>query len=581
MQKKWVSGVIVLSLLAIVGVIVYANSFSNGFHYDDMHHIVKNPHIRSLDNVRSFFTNPETFSGKLKKHQHYRPLLMMSYAFNYAFGDLSPSGYHLTNLAFHIGTAFLVFLIVQAMLRIPPYPALAAALLFLTTPFNSEVVNYISTRSSVMSAFFYMLSFYCWVSYRSKKLEVRDQNKSYFLPLTSYFYLASLMAFLLGMLTKEVVITLPVILWLYDLYFVPMKRKTGHFKRLVVYLPFVLSVVIPYLIIRETFLDSGLPPFKRSIMVQFYTGTFVLIKYVRLLLFPTGLSVEHDIEIYDSFFVLPVAGSFILLISLLVLAVWLYRSRGHEWRVVSFFTLWFFVVLIPTTIFPLNAILQENRGYLAAVSMTVFAGIAAGKFRAHYPRLSLFSLIALLVLFSTATHTRNIVWKDDIILYSDVITKYPDLEKAYVVLAGRYRDNKMPEESIRVLKRYISRNPDNVSIRWYLGLMYREEGQNSLALKELDAILKVDPSNADFHSDIGALYYEEGMWSQAEEHLLKAIELKGNHMRSHKNLGLLYRSQGKIEAAAREFRTVEHLKRQSAGEGGVPEFNRDSDYLKK
>src|SRR3972149_10545934 len=175
MQKKWVSGVIVLSLLAIVGVMVYANSFSNGFHYDDGHHIVKNPHIRSLDNVRSFFTNPETFSGKLKKHQHYRPLLMMSYAFNYAFGDLSPSGYHLTNLAFHIGTAFLVFLIVQAMLRIPPYPpllkggwgdfpsfpALAAALLFLTTPFNSEVVNYISTRSSVMSAFFYMLSFYC------------------------------------------------------------------------------------------------------------------------------------------------------------------------------------------------------------------------------------------------------------------------------------------------------------------------------------------------------------------------------------------------------------------------------------
>ena len=198
-------------LIAAISSAVYANSISNSFHFDDQHYLVTNPYITDLSNIPSFFKSTRYSSFEIVFTGHYRPLLVTSYALNYAVGGLRPAGYHVVNLLFHAGSAFLVFLILKAMLG-SFYIALASALIFAVHPFNSEVVNYITARSSVMCAFFYLLAFYCWVKFRS-------QNNSNFLPLTSYFYLFSLLAFVLAMLTKEIAITLPVVLFLYDLLF--------------------------------------------------------------------------------------------------------------------------------------------------------------------------------------------------------------------------------------------------------------------------------------------------------------------------------------------------------------------------
>src|SRR4030066_2077277 len=226
-------------IIALLSVAVYANSIPNGFVYDDDIYVVENPNIRDIKNIPASFVHPEYLTS-LGHKSHYRPLVMISYTINYWIGGLNPAVYRITNLLFHIGTAFLLFLTVEAILHrngeirgLTSYHfiALASALIFAVHPFNSEAVNYITARSSLMSGFFYLLSFYFWVRFRggktevrSKKLEIRSKMSvegfSNFLPLTSYFYLASLLAFLFGILSKEIVITLPVVLWLYDLYFV-------------------------------------------------------------------------------------------------------------------------------------------------------------------------------------------------------------------------------------------------------------------------------------------------------------------------------------------------------------------------
>src|SRR3972149_5234382 len=159
--------ILILSLMILVGGATYLNSLTNGFHYDDGHHITGNPHIQSVLNIPRFFIDPTLFSGfKAKGGGLYRPIVLTSYAFNYAIGGLDPLGYHLVNLAFHIGSAFLVFLIVTVLLQNNKgdqrgladdsgfFPGLTAGLIFLVHPFNSEVVNYITARSSVMCAFF-------------------------------------------------------------------------------------------------------------------------------------------------------------------------------------------------------------------------------------------------------------------------------------------------------------------------------------------------------------------------------------------------------------------------------------------
>src|SRR3972149_3829141 len=332
MMNRVTWNAIVLAVLLVIGVGIYSNSLHNGFHYDDSHHIVKNKYLTTLRNTPLFFKEGRTFSDDPDMQNHYRPLLLTSYALNYFFGRLNPSGYHIVNLAFHIGSAFLIFLIVQAMLipaLIPLFPplvkgdeggfgevgglkgssvlfaALAAGLIFLTTPFNSEVVNYIAARSSVMCTFFYLFSFYCWVKYRSTP--------------SLYFYLASLLVFLLAMLTKEIAVTLPLMIFLYDRYFpredaIPaqagvqnpgrgldshLRGNDGHFSNLrsyLTYIPFAfVAGFIGFFLRKALFgniLSKGNGP-ERDMAPHLLTASWSMLKYIYMTLFPSGLSIEH------------------------------------------------------------------------------------------------------------------------------------------------------------------------------------------------------------------------------------------------------------------------------------------------
>src|SRR3989304_1700710 len=146
---------VILCLFAGIGILVYVNSLSNLFQYDDQVTVEYNRSIRTLRNIPYFFVKPRFLTANILPQEagHYRPFVVTSYAINYALGGLNPVGYHLVNLAFHLGSDFLVFLIVQAMLGgmgNGGWAAPAAGLLFLVHPFNSEVVNYITARSSVM-----------------------------------------------------------------------------------------------------------------------------------------------------------------------------------------------------------------------------------------------------------------------------------------------------------------------------------------------------------------------------------------------------------------------------------------------
>ncbi len=222
-------------VIAFLSIIVYINALDNGFHYDDEHDIVTNSFLGKWENIPLLFSSAQFYQDKIISTDHYRPVVYVTYAFNKIIGGNNPFGYHVVNLAFHIGSALLVFLIVKAMLgssekvanignseqvagsrkniagsRLEDSPAtfsatcyplpatsfiaLTAALIFAVHPFNSEVVNYITARSSLMSGFFYLLAFYCWVQYRkvggsSEQVTGKDS------PATCYPLPATLFAF--------------------------------------------------------------------------------------------------------------------------------------------------------------------------------------------------------------------------------------------------------------------------------------------------------------------------------------------------------------------------------------------------
>src|SRR3990172_4524435 len=142
----------VFLLIVILSTLIYANSLSNSFQYDDQIYLEENINIKTTG-ILDVFLHPSYLFAPNTATGHYRPLVLLFHVINYRIHGLNPFGYHIVNLAFHIGTAMLLYLIIKAMLGSGFYIAFIAALIFAVHPFNSEVVNYITARSSVMSGF--------------------------------------------------------------------------------------------------------------------------------------------------------------------------------------------------------------------------------------------------------------------------------------------------------------------------------------------------------------------------------------------------------------------------------------------
>ena len=525
-------------LFVLVSGIVYYNSLNNGFHFDDFHHIVENKDIRDLHNIPIFFIDTDTFSKD--DIDHYRPLLLSTYAINYSMGRLHPAGYHIVNLLFHAGTAFLIFLILQVIVKHHPFfTALASGMIFLVHPFNSEAVNYITARSSVMSGFFYLLAVYCWVRYREgggrgEKIEDRSSpspSSTSAPPLTSYFYLASLLAFLLGILSKEVVVTLPLVLILYDLFFISsgnggfLQRFREILRNSIYIIPFFLFVIIPYFVVRASLVESSVNFRSGSIFLQFMTGIKVLSKYIMLFFVPVRLSLDHVVIAATSIWEAEVIGSIIIVLLFAAISFIFYRKNDHDFRIVFFYTCWFFVVSLPFLIVMLESPLQENRGYLAAVSFSVLSGIALSRFSfwGHKnQKLKISILVIILMLCSIITFNRNRIWANEFSLWLDVAEKYPDSWRAY----------------------------------YSLGKVYQDNGLEKLAVRNYNEAIRIRPEYFDARLALGKIYLKNDDFLRAREMLEKAVQIKPYRIDAHMKLGELYRTSGERHLAFREFVVV-------------------------
>ena len=173
------------------------------FHYDDFHSIVHNPHIQTLDSIPLFFVDPARFSLD-EKQAMYRPLVLTSYAFNYAFGGLDVRGFRALNIAIHIVNALLLLHLVS---RLYPSPTLAwsTSLFFAFHPLAVETVHYISSRSESLMALGALVALWAYVRWSEKRSG-------------GLLYLCSVLAFGFSLLSKSVgcvvLVLMPLCDWL-------------------------------------------------------------------------------------------------------------------------------------------------------------------------------------------------------------------------------------------------------------------------------------------------------------------------------------------------------------------------------
>ena len=518
--------------------LVHAHSLGNGFHYDDGHSLLRNPHIRSLDNLPAFFSDPRTFSEN-PAYAMYRPLVLVTYALNYAWGAYNPTGYQLFNLVIHCLVTLLVYVLLK-QLQLPSGPSLLGSLLFGLHPVQTEPINYISSRSESLAALFYLGSF---CAYLRSGTSIRSH------PDRVWFSL-SLVAFALALLSKSTALSLPFALLAYELSAGKNNLKSQKNKILKLHLPYWLLGGF-YLIFYWSLVPRGIARAGqvRTLSVQFATQTKALIHYLKLTFVPIDMNVYQQFWTADSIFTCAPFASLLVGASLIGIAVTL-RSRRP---LLIFAIAWFFIILLPTFVIPLHIPVNDHRLYLGIAGLGLVIAELSTRIRQRWP----FYLIILL--FALISLQRDRVWKDELTLWKDATSRAPLMPETHYNLGHAHH---LAGDQIRARQAYeraVQLSPQYARAQANLGAIYRQEERFQEALRALQAALKADPEMVEALNTMGLVYASLEKRDESIALFRKALQLNPDLGEVWYNLGLVYRDKGLMQEAAQALQKALQL----------------------
>jgi tetratricopeptide (TPR) repeat protein len=514
----------ILALLAF-GLIAYSNSFTAAFQYDDGLHILRNKTLVDLTNVsRIYHYCPERF------------LVYLTLAINYKIGKFDPISYHTFNFFIHyIAALFLYFLFLEiwktpAMAEIglkfsKRVGAFLAAGIFFLHPLQTESVTYVIQRAESMAGMFYLAALFFYVKART----AQTRNS-----LFGYSLLAGLGA-LGAAFSKEIAVTLPVMIVIFELFFFETSIKGLLQNKLFLFflIPAVLILVpkLKNLVQNDFFYDRG--PGMTSSREQYILTQFsVLITYLRLFFWPAGQNIDWDYTLATNFFALETVSSLLLLLLLLVLAYFSYRSL----RLLSLGLVAFFVTLAPTSsIIPLRHVIFEHRMYLAVAFLAMACvhlfsfGLERIKHKSHraHPLVLFIMVTVLLSLLSGVTQARNQVWLSELSLWEDAVKKSPNKASAHINYGRSLNllSNRVTEQGKRAFETALKLSPSLPVPYHNLALYYFQQGDYQQAIGlDLEAIERW-PAYKEALYQLGRSYSKLNQWHKARLYLERLVGL--------------------------------------------------------
>ena len=506
---------------------VYLNSLGNSFHFDDSHSIVENYHIRNLGNIPRFFVDPQTFSREPAMAM-YRPLLLCSYAINYALGGYEPRGYRLVNLCLHGGVALMVYLLLFE-LGISRTLAWGAGMIFGVHPIHSQGVNYLSSRSEVMCVLGVLMA--------AQLMLVRQRGNG-----GTGLYGGALVAYGAALLSKAAGLVLLPLLMLLRTGRAPFKREWKE------QLPFwILTLGYLGVIVGNGFLTGSLSQDVRPYEEQIFTQFKGLVYYAKLIFMPVRLSVEHGFSVSRSLLEGVVLGSVLLVGSLGYLA---WRGvRSGSWG--SLAVGWFLAGLGVTFLVPLNVLINEHRLYLPFVGLLVGVMGYCGR-REIAPPLRLAGW-GLLVVLAVLTWQRNRIWEDEFTLWQNAAIRAPGMFRAQSNLGLAQYEKGDLDGALESLQRALELDP-HYSKTWNnLGLVYEDMGRYDQARAAYERAIELRPDLAKTFNNLGRLSLQLGRSDAAETYLRRALEIDPLAVEARVNLGLVHQRSGRLEAAEEEY----------------------------
>ena len=509
-------------LLVCVSAIVYFNSLSNGFVYDDLTTIVENMHIKRFGNYLSSFYNPSYFkvSGG---EASYRPVATLSYYLLYAVFDVNPLGYHLASVVLHMFNVILVYLMAHAILN-HKSPAVMAGLLFACHPVNTEAVNAVSYNEDLIAALFFFLALLLYIK---QKPSAPKRNL--------LFFIISLLSFLLGLLSKEMAITLPAVVVLYDLTLrEPVSNKISVNRVLEVvqqrkfYYVGFLGVSLFYLWLRfftiynpeevETQIWGRLIDRVIYLPVLFF-------KYIKLILFPLNLNADYVFTYPTRFIDFVPLLSVMIVLGLIIFSLFIFKTSAAT----AFGIWWFFVTLFPVyNLIQIYNPFAERYLYIPLFGFCLVVAIlleyGLNRFSLSGSRvIKMFIVMGIVVFYAVICIDRNKDWKDSYSLWSRTLEVEPNSFRAHGNLARVYQEKGLIEASLREVKKTMALNPNDHKAHYNLGVILSKQGFISEAISAYKKSIELNPRFKNAYFNLGNIYKTQNMLEEAKQDYQKGV----------------------------------------------------------
>jgi tetratricopeptide (TPR) repeat protein len=536
------------AIVVLAGLVAYVNSFSGPFIFDDRLSILENPTIRQLWPLGPVLTPPA--DGRTVTS---RPLFNLSLAVNYSLGETNPWGYHVANLAIHLICGLLLLGVARRTFLLPSMRACygdaawelatAIAVLWTVHPLQTESVTYISQRAESLAGLFYLLVLYG---------VVRGSQSSH----GARWYLLAVGACFLGVGVKEPVVTVPVVVLLYDRAFLEdtykstLQRRWGLYPGLLASWGFQI-----YLESRTGF--TGVVGQMGSVGVWDYARSQlgVILHYLQLSFWPHPLCLDYAWSVAHTMGeVLP--GP-IIVGGLGVVTVW-GVIKGERW---GFLGAWFFLILAPTSsIMPLPHLAFEHRMYLSLAA--VVAGVVVGVYNGgrklvergwvsvRVVTVGETCAVALATaVLGCLTFARNVTYSSELLVWEDTAANAPHNPEAHynyglaLAKAGRSR------EALTQYRRAVELRPGYADAFNNWGSVLLDLNELEQAADQFRQALKIDPKHSGAQNNLGLALVGLGRPQEGMKCFQKAIQLTPSDAGAHANMALALTSLGRGEEA--------------------------------
>jgi Flp pilus assembly protein TadD len=588
----------VISILLIVAVLaIYRQVGDHSFiYYDDEDSILINSRLRigfTPENIYWFLTSSHFFN--------WHPLTWFSHMLDVKLFGFNAMGHHYVSVALHAVNSILLFLFLHYLTG-SLWRSIAVAALFAVHPLNVESVAWVSERKNVLSTMFWILTLHVYSAYTKQKN----------LPL----YILSIVIFILGLMSKQMLVSIPLVLLLLDFW--PLKRiavqsectqpeqvDSIKFKDLLLEkIPFLLLAIAASGIALSTQKRAMSSLSETTLAERIANASLSYVQYLRKIFWPNDLAVFYPFP--ESLLIWEVITSAILLIAITGAAFKL-RTR-YPVLFVGWF--WYMITLVPVIgIVKIGLQSMADRyAYIPSIGIFVIvvwfiADLAHKSFRRKLVLSGAGSMCMLLLAVTAWKQTAY--WKDTMTLFSHTLAATSERNFIALGAIGRalekqgYLDEALQkfDEALMVAPWYeyakihqgmilmnrgkldaavfkydeaILQNPTTVPGHINLGIIMGMQGNLDAAIKNFRIALDFDPRSAAANYNMALTLYNQGKTDEAIGYYEKALDISPTDHECHFNLGIALLQIGRKVDAIRHFREALRLK---------PDFNEAGNYL--